>query len=60
MAAAGLLLARFTTTPLGGATPLSVSTPVLPVPPITLVGLSVTEVRLGGFTVSVACWFTPP
>ena len=52
VAAVGSLLARVTTTPPAGATPLIVTIPVPPTPPVTLVGLNVTEVRVGGFTVT--------
>ena len=61
--AAPLLLESATCAPPAGAGPLSVTVPVEDVPPITLVGFSVTEETVGsggGVTVSVAVWVTPP
>jgi len=51
VAAAGLLLERVTTTPPAAATPLSVTIPVPPVPPIKVLGVRVTETRVAGLTV---------
>ena len=56
-----LLLDRETTTPPAGARLLRVTVPVDRFPPLTLVGLTVREVRVGaevaGVTVSTAlCW----
>ena len=48
VAAAGLLLARVTITPVAGATPVSATVPVLAVPPVTLVGLSVRKLMASG------------
>ena len=62
-AAPGLLLERETTAPPLGAGPLRVTVPVEDcVPPITLVGLSVSDERLtaAGVTVSDADRLTPP
>ena len=57
-----LLLERFTTTPPDGAVPLRVTVPVEGDPPVTLLGLSVIEVRPGeeGVTVRAAAMLTPP
>ena len=53
-----LLLARETTTPPLGAALLSVTVPVDELPPLTLVGLTVSDVRVGaevaGMTVNTA------
>ena len=63
---APLLLASATCAPLAGAGPLSVSVPVEDcTPPITLVGFSESEERVGGgggaaVTVSEAVLVTPP
>src|SRR5882762_788775 len=61
-----LLLERETTVPPPGAGPLRITFPVEGFPPLTLVGFSVSEVRVGpeeaaGVTVSeaVCCWDTP-
>jgi hypothetical protein len=48
-----MLLIRETVKPAGGAGPLRATVPVEPVPPGTELGLKVTEVIVGGFTVSV-------
>jgi hypothetical protein len=61
--AAPLLLASVTCAPPGGAGPLSVSVPVDCAPPITLVGFSASEERVGsgdGVKVSVADLLAPP
>src|SRR5712691_4544302 len=59
-----LLLDSVTMAPPVGAAVVSVTVPVLPVPPTTLVGLTVTEDRVGaagtGLTVSTAVRVTPP
>jgi hypothetical protein len=55
-----LLLPSVTTAPPAGAGPVSVTLPVeVPRPPVTVVGFSVSEVRTGGSTVSVADRPTP-
>ena len=59
-----LLLESATCAPPDGAGPLSVTVPVEEFPPVTLVGLNVSEVRVGvggaaGFTVSEAVLVTP-
>jgi len=58
------LLESATCAPPDGAGPLSVTVPVEEFPPVTLVGLNVSEVRVGvggavGFTVSEADLVTP-
>src|SRR5436190_705272 len=59
-AAAALLLARVTTTPPAGAAEVSVTVPVLPIPPRTAVGFSVKAFSAaGGFTASVAAFAAP-
>lgn len=62
--AAPLLLESTTCAPPAGAGPLRVTVPVVEfTPPITLVGLSVSEETVGsggGVTVSVADLLTPP
>ncbi len=62
--AAPLLLESATCAPPAGAGPLRVTVPVVEfTPPITLVGLSVSEETVGsggGVTVSVADLLTPP
>ena len=58
-AAAVLLLVRVTTAPLDGAGPVKVTVPVEEVPPITEVGLSVTEVSVAAVTVKVAVFVAP-
>ena len=62
VAAAVLPLIRETDAPPLGAGPLSVTVPVEGDPPVTLVGFSVSEERVGGacgITVSEAVWVTP-
>src|SRR5438477_11780795 len=55
VAASGLLLASVTTAPPAGAAWPSVTVPVLPAPPTTAAGLTLTPANpVGGFTVSVA------
>ena len=61
--AAALLLFSAITAPPAGAAALSVTVPVDPVPPITLVGFTLTELREAedtGITVSVATCVAPP
>ena len=58
------LLESATCAPPDGAGPLSVTVPVEEFPPVTLVGLNASEVRVGvggaaGFTVSEAALVTP-
>src|SRR5262245_49099758 len=54
VAALMLLLVSVTTAPAAGAALPSVTVPVLPAPPVTAAGLTVTPARAaGGFTVSV-------
>ena len=43
-----------TAVPAVGAAPVSVTVPVLDVPPITLLGLRVSELTVAGFTLRVA------
>ena len=62
VAAASLLLSAISAPPEGAAA-LSVTVPVDPVPPITLVGFTLTEAREAedtGITVSVATCVAPP
>jgi hypothetical protein len=60
MAAAGLPLLRETTAPPVGAGPLSMTPPVDGDPPVTLVGVSVSEVSVGrDVTLSEAVLVTP-
>jgi hypothetical protein len=59
VAAAVLLLERVTVAPPVGAGPVKVTVPVDDVPPITEVGLSVTELRVAAETVRVAVLVTP-
>ena len=60
VAALPLLLVNATTAPPAGAALPSVTVPVLPTPPVTAVGLTLTPTRAaGGFTVSVAVLATP-
>jgi hypothetical protein len=62
--AADAPLERLTTAPLLGAGPLRVTVPVEKEPPVTLLGLTVIEERVGavpaGVTVSVAVLVAPP
>ena len=64
LATGALLLDSPTMAPPLGAAAVNVTVPVDPAPPVTLVGLTVTEVRLGaagtGVTVSTAERETPP
>ena len=59
LAAVVLLLVRMTAAPLDGAGPVKVTVPVDEVPPITDVGLSVTEVSAAAVTVRVAVFVAP-
>jgi hypothetical protein len=59
LATVALLLVSFTTTPPVGAAPVRVTVPVLDVPAVTDVGLSVTDDSAGGLTVSTAVLLTP-
>ena len=59
-AAAALLLDSVTTAPPAGAGAFSVTVPVEPVPPVTLVGLTFSDETLGGSTVSEAVRVAPP
>jgi len=54
VAAVVLLLMRVTTAPPVGAGPLSMTVPVEGDPPLTLLGFSLSKVRVGGVTVRVA------
>jgi hypothetical protein len=45
--------------PPAGAGPFSLTVPVDEVPPVTLVGLRLTELRTGGLIVSDACVLAP-
>ena len=58
-AAAVLLLVRVTTAPLDGAGPVKVTVPVEEVPPITDVGLCLTDVSVAAVTVTVAVFVAP-
>ena len=58
--AAGLLLESVTCAPPAGAGPFSVTVPVEGLPPVTLVGLTVSDETIGGITVSVAVRVAPP
>ena len=63
VALAGLLLARLTIRPPGGATLVSVTVPTELVPPTTVDGFSTTDESAAegaGFTVMVADLLTPP
>ena len=61
VATAGLLLDSVTGAPPAGAGPFSVTVPVgEDVPPVTLAGLTLNEVGIGGITVSEAVWLAPP
>ena len=59
VAAAVLLLVRLTGIPPTGAGPVSVTVPVEFVPPCTVAGLTLTELRAGGVTVSIAVCVAP-
>ena len=60
VATAVLLLDSVTTAPPLGAAPLRVTVPCEELPPVTLLGFSVSEDRVtAGETVSVAVWVTP-
>ena len=56
----GLLLERETTAPPLGAGPFRVTVPVEGFPPVTVVGLRLSEETIGGITVSEAVWEVPP
>ena len=58
--AAGLLLERVTCAPPAGAGAFSVTVPVEGLPPVTLVGLTVSDEAIGGITVSDAVRVAPP
>ena len=58
-AAAVLLLDSVTTAPPAGAGPFNVTVPVEEVPPITELGLMVTELRVGAVTVKVPVLVVP-
>ena len=62
LATPGLSLDRDTSAPPLGAGPLSVTVPVEELPPVTLVGLTLSEasVGAGGVTVSEAVCVAPP
>ena len=62
LATPGLVLESDTTAPPLGAGPLSVTVPVEELPPVTLVGLRLSEasVGAGGVTVSEAVCVAPP
>ena len=61
VATAGLLLDIATGAPPAGAGPFSLTVPVgEDVPPVTLAGLTLSEIGMGGITVSVAGWLAPP
>ena len=59
VAADVLLLVRVTTAPPDGAGPVKVTVPVDEVPPITELGLRLTEVSAAAVTVRVAVFVTP-
>jgi hypothetical protein len=59
LATVALLLVSVTTTPAAGAAPVRVTVPVLGVPAVTAVGLSVTDDSAGGLTVSMAALLRP-
>jgi hypothetical protein len=54
-----LLLDRLTTAPLDGAGPFNFTVPVAEVPPMTDVGLTMTELRVGALTVKLAFLVEP-
>ena len=59
--AAELLLDSVTCAPPAGAGPFSLTVPVgEAVPPVTLAGLTLSELGMGGITVSEAVWLAPP
>ena len=58
--AAGSLLESVTCAPPAGAGAFSVTVPVEGLPPVTLVGLTVSEETIGGITVSDAVRVAPP
>ena len=58
--AAELLLDSVTGAPPAGAGPFSLTVPVELLPPVTVVGLTLSELGMGGITVSVAVWLAPP
>ena len=58
-AAAVLLLDRVTTAPPAGARPFSVTVPVDEVPPITVLGLRLTELAVAAVTVNVVVLVAP-
>ena len=58
--AAELLLDSVTGAPPAGAGPLSLTVPVELLPPVTVVGLTLSELGMGGITVSEAVWLAPP
>ena len=60
VAALVLLLESETSAPPLGAGPLSVTVPVEELPPVTLVGLTLSVEGIGGITVSEAVWVAPP
>lgn len=53
-------LESFTDIPLAGAGPLSATVPVEEAPPLTVVGLRLKAMRVGGVTVSVVVFVTDP
>lgn len=57
--AAALSLERVTTAPTAGAAPFKVTVPDDGLPPVRLVGLRTTEVRVGGLMVKVVVWAVP-
>jgi hypothetical protein len=58
--AAELLLDSVTGAPPAGAGPFSLTVPVELLPPVTVVGLTLSELGMGGITVSEAVWLAPP
>lgn len=54
-----LLLVSVTTAPPAGAGPLSVTVPVDGFPPVTELGLRISELGTGAFTVRVAVFVVP-
>jgi hypothetical protein len=55
-----LLSARVTTAPPAGAGPERVTVPVVPVPPVTLAGLTLTEASVGGGLMDRVALAVPP